>query len=70
VFDKFIRDLNIDCSTPCLTLRDTGETMNVKTFLTRFPNGYAQEDSSEATNVTAPRERRAPVTAEEPAIPF
>jgi len=70
VFDKFIRDLNTGCNTPCLTLKDTGETMNVKTFLTRFPNGYTQEDSSEATNVTAPRERRAPVATEEPTIPF
>lgn len=40
VFDKFVRDLNTDCSTPCLTLKDTGETMNVRTFLAKFPNGY------------------------------
>lgn len=55
VFQKFVRDLNIDCSSSCLVLKDTGKTMTVAEFLNRFPDGYTP---AETTPTTAQRVRR------------
>ena len=65
VFDKFVRDLNTDCSTACLTLKDTGETMNVRTFLAKFPNGYMPVETTPTTTRRTRRENTPTTTVEE-----
>lgn len=55
VFQKFVADLNTSCSSSCLVLKDTGETMTVAEFLNKFPNGYMP---AETTPTTARRVRR------------
>lgn len=56
VFQKFVADLKPSCRASCLVLKDTGETMSVREFLDKFPDGYTPVETTPTTPRRARRE--------------